>query len=86
VCGLEMDQRRGNVDEHRAELHVHLRRLLDVVQVLVRDLRDWNVLDVDLLLADQIQQQVERSIVLFQVEIKRRSHYLSEYRYWTPGC
>ena len=34
----------------------------------LRDLRDRDVVDVDLLLADEIQQQVERPFVMFQME------------------
>ena len=47
------------------------RGLLHVLQVLRRDGGDGDVVDVDLLLADQVQQQVERTLVVLQVDIQR---------------
>ncbi len=41
---------------------------LDVPQVLRRDLRDRDVVDVDVLLANQVEQQVERAVV----QLRRR--------------
>ena len=53
---------------------------LHVFEVLRRDLRDGDVVDVDLLLADQVQQQVERAVVVFQVKIQRGRHFYLEYQ------
>ena len=36
--------------------------MLQVAQVLVGDASDWNVVDADLLLSNQVQQQVERAL------------------------
>src|SRR5205823_3463571 len=41
----------------------YLAELLDIREILGRDLGDRDVVDVDVLLADQIQQQVERTFI-----------------------
>ncbi len=56
--GLDMDQGRRHVDELRAQIDIHFARFVHILQVLRGDGRDGDILDVDLLLADQIQQQV----------------------------
>ena len=66
---FDVDQRRRHVNEFRAQLDVHGQRLLHVIQVLGSNLSDGDVVDVDLLLADQIQQQVEGPIIVLQMEI-----------------
>ena len=45
---------------------------LHVLQILLRDGGDGDVVDVDLLLADQVEQQIQRPVVLLQVKIQRR--------------
>ena len=69
---LNMYQSRRHVDEFGPQVHIHLPRLLQILQILGGDGGDGNVLDVDLLLADQVQQQVQRALVLFQVDVQRR--------------
>ena len=57
-------------------------------EVLLRDLRDWNVVDVELLPADQVQQQVERPFVDGGSEILSCSinlHRLSDSRHRFPS-
>ena len=66
-----MDQCRGHVDELRAQFDIHLRGALHIFEILRCDLRDRDVIDLDFLFPDQIQQQIERAIVMFQVKIKR---------------
>jgi hypothetical protein len=56
---LDVDEQRGGVDELAGHIHVGGLELVDVGQELRRDLGDGNVVDVDVLLADQVQQQVE---------------------------
>ena len=46
-----------------AKIDVEVANVLDVGQILRGDLRDWNVIDVDVLLANQVQQQVERPVI-----------------------
>ncbi len=43
--------------------------ILHVLRVLICAIED--VVDVDLLLADQVQQQIERAVILVQVEVQR---------------
>jgi hypothetical protein len=45
--------------------------LLDVVQVLPRDVGQRNVQDVEVLLADQVQQQVQRAFEGFKKDLQR---------------
>ena len=44
---------------------------LDVVDVLARDLRDRDVEDVEVLAADQVQQQVQRTFERFEDDLER---------------
>ena len=67
-----MDQGRRHVDEFGAQIDIHFPRLIHEFQILRGDGRDGDVFDIDLLLADQVQQQVERSLILFQVKTERR--------------
>ena len=38
---------------------------------------EGDVVDVDLLLPDQVQQQIEWPIVMFEVKIERSRHFVS---------
>jgi len=58
-----VDQQRGRVDKLAGHVHVGGLELVHVGQKLRRDLGDGNVVDVDVLLADQVQQQVERAVI-----------------------
>jgi len=44
-------------------VHVKVLQVLHIAQILRRDLGDGNVINVDVLLAHQVQQQVERAII-----------------------
>ena len=72
-----MDQGGRHVDELGAQVDIHFARFFQVLQVLGGDGGDGDILDVDLLLADQVQQQVQRALILFQVEIEWRRHCIS---------
>ena len=67
-----MDQGRGHEDELRADIEIHLARLIEISQILRSDGGDRDVADVDLLLADQIQQQIERPVVVIEMDVQRR--------------
>src|SRR5262249_40421503 len=43
----------------------------DGVEVLLRDERDRNVVDADLVLLDEVQQQIERSLERLELDRKR---------------
>ncbi len=62
---LDVDQHRSHVDELGGYIHVEVAYTLDIRKVLRRDPGDGNVVDVDVLLADQVEQQVERAFVDF---------------------
>ena len=53
----------GHDEEIGRDVHVHLPHHVKVVQVLGRHFRNGNVVDVDLVLPDQIQKKIERSLV-----------------------
>ncbi len=60
---LDVDEQRGGVDEVSGHVHVAGAELIDVGQKLRRDFGDGDVVDIDVLLADEIEQQVERAVV-----------------------
>ena len=60
---LDVDERRGHVNEIGRDVHVQLLELVEIVEILARDLGDRDVVDVDFLLLDQIEQQIERAVV-----------------------
>src|SRR5256885_11595132 len=45
------------------DVDIQLAQLLNIGKILRRDLRDGNVVDVDILLADEVEQQIERAFV-----------------------
>ena len=57
-----MNERRRHVNELAAQLHVESDSPLHVLQILRGDGSDGDIVDVDLLLADQIQQQIQGSL------------------------
>ena len=69
---LDVDQRGGHEDELGADVEVHFARLLEVAQVLRRDGGDGDVADVDLLFANEVEQQIERSVIVVEVDIQGR--------------
>src|SRR5581483_5694860 len=58
-----MNQDRGHVDKLRRDIHIQFAQLLHITQVLGSDLRNRNVVDVNVLLADEVEQQVQRALV-----------------------
>ena len=60
---LDMDQERRHIDELARRIHVRLLQLVAIVQKLRRDHPNRNVVDIDTLLADQVQQQVQRPVI-----------------------
>ena len=63
-----MDQRRGHHQELPGHVEIELLHHLDVQQVLLGNQRDGDVVDVDLVLANEVQQQVERSLEPHQLD------------------
>ena len=58
-----MNQHGRHVDEFGRDVNIQFPQLFDVGQILCGDFRDRNIVDIDVLLANQIQQQVERTLV-----------------------
>ncbi len=63
-----MNQRRGHVDEVGGNVDIEFFELVQVVEILLGDFGDGDVVNVHLLLADQIEQQVERTLVSGQID------------------
>ena len=66
-----MDQRRRHVDEVGGNVDIELFELVQVIEILLGDLGDGNVVDVHLLLANQIEQKIERPFVHRQIDAIR---------------
>ncbi len=60
---LDMNEQRRGVDKVAGHIHVAGAEMIDVGQELRGDFGDGNVVDVDVLLANEVKQQVERTIV-----------------------
>src|SRR5581483_6200458 len=60
---FDVDQQRGHVDELGGYIHIELLHSFYISEILRRELRDRNVVYVDVLLADQIEQKVEWAFV-----------------------
>ena len=59
---LDVNQRRGHHQELPGHVEVHLFHQLDVAEILLGDERDRDVVDVDLALANQMQEEIERTL------------------------
>ena len=64
---FDVDERRGHVNEVGRDVHVELLELVEIVEILARDLGDRDVVDVDFLLLDQIEQEIERAVVRIEM-------------------
>jgi hypothetical protein len=53
---LDVDQRRRRENELRRNVNVQLLEHVEVIEVLLGDSSNWDVVDVDLLFADQVQK------------------------------
>ena len=68
---LDLDQHRGHQQVLGGELELRATHHLDVVEVLPRQLRHRDVEHVDVLPADQVQQQVERTLEGLEEDFER---------------
>src|SRR3989441_6384164 len=64
--GLDVDQRGRHHQELAGDYQVQRLHRADVVEVLLGDHRDRDVVNVDLVLLDQMQQEVQRTLELIQ--------------------
>jgi len=58
-----VNQNRSHVDELGRDVHVQLAQFFYVRQILAGDSPDGNIVDINILLANQVKQQVERPFV-----------------------
>jgi hypothetical protein len=68
---LDADQRRRHLQELPGPLQLQPVHLRDHRQELLGDARDRDVEDVDVLLANQVQQEVERPLEAIQAHLQR---------------
>ena len=61
--GLDVDEERGHVDELAGGVDVDLLEVVGVLEELAGDAGDGDVVDVDVLLADEVEEEVERAVV-----------------------
>ena len=73
---LDFHQRRGHHHELARNIRVELGEHLDVGDVLLGDPGDGDVVDVHLVPADQVQQQIERPVVDVQVDAVVGGHVI----------
>ena len=60
---LDVDEQRGHVDELAGGVDVDLLEVVGVLEELAGDAGDGDVVDVDVLLADEVEQEVEGAVV-----------------------
>src|SRR5258705_292542 len=63
---LDVNERRSHHQEFTGDVEVHLLQQVDGVEILLRDERDRNVVDIQLVLLDEVQQQIERPLEVFE--------------------
>ena len=68
---FDLGQDRGHHQVFGGQLELHVVHQLDVVDVLARDFGDRDVEDVEVLAADQVQQQIERTFERFEDDFQR---------------
>src|SRR5262245_10586502 len=59
---LDVNQRRRHHQKFTGNIKIELLHQVQILEVLRRDERDWYVVDVHLMLFDQVDQQIERSL------------------------
>src|SRR5439155_18956563 len=69
---FDVDQRGRHENKFTRKVDIQLLEQMEIVEVLFGDPGDGNVVDIDLLLADQVEQQVERAFVDFDLHRGRR--------------
>ncbi len=62
-AGLDVDEQRGGVDELAGGVDVGLLEVARVLEELRGDARHGDVVDVDVLLADEVEQEIEGTVV-----------------------
>jgi hypothetical protein len=60
---LDVDQQGSHVDEFRRNVHVQVLQVFHIPKILSRDFGNGNVININILLADKVQQQIERAVI-----------------------
>ena len=66
---LDVDQRRRHHQELAGDVQIQLLHQLDVGEVLLGNQRDRDVVDVHLVLLDEVNQQIERPLERFELDL-----------------
>ena len=73
---LDLGQHRRHQQVFAGELELQLLHHFDVLHVLLRDLRDRDVEDVDVLTPNQVQQEIERTLERLEEYLQRVRRYV----------
>jgi hypothetical protein len=68
---LDVDEGGRHDDELAGDVEVQLLHHLESLEILLRDERDRDVVDADLVLLDEVQQQIERALERLQLDRER---------------
>ena len=66
--GFDVHKTRGHLQKLTGNFHIRLLPLLNVVHVLFQQFTDFNIVDIQFVLADQLQDQVQRAFCLGDFE------------------
>ena len=77
---LDVNERGRHDEELAGHVEVQFLHQVEVVEILLRDQRDRNVVDIHLVLLDQVQQQIERPL-----EIEQANRIVLEDRFEFAG-
>src|SRR5579862_2961683 len=87
-----MNQHGCHVYKFGGDVHIQFTQLFDISQVLRGDARDRNIVDIDILLANQVEQQVKGSFVNIadghgegEVALRFRLRHLHDWSQRTAG-
>ena len=73
-----MNQGRRHVNKFRTQVDIHLPGFVDVLQVLLGDGSNGDIPYIDLLFADQVEQEIKRAFVMRDMKTEReRRHRLT---------
>src|SRR5437868_14871595 len=71
---LNVDESSSHVHEFRTELDIQLECLLHVLEILRSDTGNGDVVDTNLLLANEVKQEIKRPLVLLKLEVQGERH------------
>ena len=75
--GFHVNQPGGHGEELAGDLQIRRLHLVDIVQILGQQTGDFNVVDVQLVLGDQMEKQLQRALKYIELELKLFHGYSS---------